>query len=160
MHPAIQLLTSGLTLEKTGKESTDAVCSYVDSRDSAETHVLALTTEAAGNERILTCASKLLLFYLRKPTISALRLYEDNFSWQDVYDVLREEPPFEGYPRGPQPGSTRGKVWEDALSRDKVQRIFGKTEKELFRPFSATIRDTVADLKIKGWEHEWPRHRS
>jgi len=76
---------------------------------------------------------------------------EGNFSWQDVYDAVHEHPAFEGYPAGPYPGATRGKAWDSELSREKVQRILGKDEKDLFRPFSVTVRDTVADIEARGW---------
>jgi hypothetical protein len=74
-----------------------------------------------------------------------------NFSWQDVYDALQEAPAFEGYPIGGNPGATLGKKWDNAASRVKIQRVFGKDETELFRPFSVTIRDTVSDIKARGW---------
>jgi hypothetical protein len=59
LNPAVQIILSGLEPEKTGDEAIEAFGSFIDARDCAEIHVLALTEEAAGSERILTCAGKI-----------------------------------------------------------------------------------------------------
>jgi len=117
---------------KSDKDLVASINCWVDVRDVAEAHVVALEKPEAGGERILFSAGP--------------------FTWQDFIDAARDVAPSLGL----DPSKiTKGAANYDSskvthhvyYSTEKRERILGikvKSQKE-------TTRDTLADFKARGW---------
>ncbi|KAI0043694.1 NAD(P)-binding protein [Auriscalpium vulgare] len=105
----------------TGDTSGSTVGDWVDVRDSAEVHVLALETEALGGERLATTNGL--------------------FSWQDLYDVVNAA----GYDA---PGKDTKGVGAGKLSAPILN---AKTFKYLpafkYRGFEESVKEMAVELK-------------
>jgi len=103
---------------------------WVDVRDLAEAHALALVKEAAGGERIITSAGEW--------------VWQD---WIDVANSLSPSPiPSHTLSRGT-PGGAVNIVYKVKYDTSKSDRILGlkyRTKEEL-------VRDTLADFEARGW---------
>ena len=67
------------------------------------------------------------------------------WNWQDLYDAVNESPAFENMPKG-EAAAERTALAEKPRSQ-KLLKALGRTQDQVFRPLSATIRDTVTDVK-------------
>ncbi|KAG8904135.1 methylglyoxal reductase (NADPH-dependent) gre2 [Tulasnella sp. 403] len=125
---SFKVLYLGLTNTPATNEPLDwrSVEGYIDVRDTAELHVLALITEAAANQRFFSVAG--------------------NFDWQDAYDALNKEPAFQGAYVG-SPGTGKERVFEKKYSNAKVDELFHFK----YRPFEDTIRDSWVEFERRGW---------
>ncbi|KAG5351732.1 hypothetical protein C0989_005133 [Termitomyces sp. Mn162] len=104
---------------------------YIDVRDVAEAHTLALEKEAAGGERIIISAG--------------------SYVWQDWLDVARSlsPSPIPSHPNLPAGYPGAGATAKPPLSYDtsKAQRILGLK----YRTKVEVTRDTLADFEKRGW---------
>ncbi|KAJ6616017.1 NAD-P-binding protein [Mycena sp. CBHHK59/15] len=96
---------------------------WVDVRDLARAHVLALLRAEAGGERVIVSAGP--------------------FVWQDWLDAAPRSPKFE---KGV-PGAGKSAVHLIRYDASKSQRVLGMT----YRSMEETTKDTVADWEAKGW---------
>ncbi|EJT99759.1 D-lactaldehyde dehydrogenase [Dacryopinax primogenitus] len=95
---------------------------WIDVRDVAMAHVLALQKDKAGGERILIAAGP--------------------FAWQDVYDSLQTVESSFQMPRG-SPGVKRGLV--NAADTTKAARILGLK----YRGLGEAARDTIISCRVR-----------
>ncbi|KZT51575.1 D-lactaldehyde dehydrogenase [Calocera cornea HHB12733] len=95
---------------------------WIDVRDVATAHLLALQKEKAGGERILVAAGA--------------------FAWQDVYDSMQSAQCSIPMPRG-SPGVKRGIM--NVADTSKATRLLGLT----YRPLGEAARDTLISVKIR-----------
>lgn len=119
-----------------GGKSLDALrapmSSWVDVRDAALSHVLAIEKEAAGGERLIVASGP--------------------FCWQDFIDTANALSPHpmpskEGIlPQGA-PGQGKDTVHMVRYDTSKAQRILGIAPKGM----EETTRDTLADYESRGW---------
>ncbi|KAI0037737.1 NAD(P)-binding protein [Auriscalpium vulgare] len=107
-----------------GETSGTTVGDWVDVRDTAELHVLALETPALGGERLATTNGL--------------------YAWQDIYDVLNAA----GYdvPGKATKGAGAGKVNAPILNT-KTFKFFPGFK---YRSFEESVTDMAADLKAAG----------
>jgi len=141
--PAIQEITGGPAgLNTSLKSWYDAIVAdgpktqellstsnvWVDVRDAALAHVLALQKEAAGGERIIISAG--------------------SFNWQEWLDVANTVHPYP-LPNHPPPKGIPEleKVHNIQYDTAKERRIFGIK----FRTMEETSRDTLENFAEKGW---------
>lgn len=106
---------------------------WVDVRDLAEAHRLALEKQEAGGERIIICSGP--------------------FKWQDFIDAANalDPPPklSKPIPKG-RPGSGSGHPHTVHLANydtSKSDRVFGLK----YRTIATTTKDTFADYQARGW---------
>ncbi|KAJ7466026.1 D-lactaldehyde dehydrogenase [Mycena latifolia] len=97
---------------------------WVDVRDLARAHVLALVKAAAGGERIIISAG--------------------SFVWQDCLDAAPDSPQDQ---KGV-PGGEKGAVRRIRFDASKSARVLGMTA---YRGLEEMVRDTVADWEARGW---------
>ncbi|KAG5719285.1 NADPH-dependent methylglyoxal reductase GRE2 [Termitomyces sp. T112] len=104
---------------------------YIDVRDVAEAHTLALEKEAAGGERIIISAG--------------------SYVWQDWLDVARSlsPSPIPSHPDLPVGFPGAGATAKPPVRYDtsKAQRILGLK----YRTKVEVTRDTLADFERRGW---------
>ncbi|KAG8939389.1 methylglyoxal reductase (NADPH-dependent) gre2 [Tulasnella sp. 419] len=122
-------LLMSIKAPRTEEQLVQREASYTDVRDVAQIYVELLIKEKAGNERFIACAG--------------------SYSWQDIYDVLNEEPAFPGVPVG-KPRATKGKEYDCQIDASKLQALLGVTAKETYRPFAETIRDIATQALQDG----------
>ncbi|KAG2007029.1 D-lactaldehyde dehydrogenase [Coprinopsis cinerea AmutBmut pab1-1] len=106
------------------KEGLSFAASWVDVRDVAQGHVLALQKEAAGGERII--------------------LSEGSFVWQDWVDVANKFKSKRELPKG-MPEIER--VYKFQMDASKATRILGIT----YRSKEDTMKDLLEDFERRGW---------
>ncbi|KAJ7744054.1 hypothetical protein DFH07DRAFT_749660 [Mycena maculata] len=112
-----------LTVPQTPATRHSGSC-WVDVRDLARAHVLALLKEAAGGERIIVSAGP----YLTRNTVDAAPDSDDK------------------YQKGV-PGSGKDAVHQIRYDASKSVRVLGMT----YRTMEETARDTTADWEARGW---------
>lgn len=109
------------------QQSLGAAGNFVDVRDVAKTHLLALTKEKAGGNRFISNSDK------------------GAFTWQDVVDVLHDKLPGDDIvktrvPRGyPETGVS---VKQMGFSNKKARELLGQS----FTPFEVSVLDTFHSL--------------
>ncbi|KAL0948587.1 hypothetical protein HGRIS_011146 [Hohenbuehelia grisea] len=115
-----------------GGKTDDALASqgscWIDVRDLADAHRLALEKADAGGQRIIVSA--------------------EAYVWQDWLDAANSlsPPPDRPLPKG-RPGAGKSAVHQIQYDTSKAQRILGLK----YRTKEETLRDVLADLKVKGW---------
>jgi len=110
-----------------GDTSGSLVGDWVDVRDSALLHVLALETPAAGGERILTT--------------------NGTFAWQDLYDILIDA----GYPNIPgkeSKGVGKNKVNKTRFSNAKSLKLFPEFK---YRGLEEAVKEMGAYFQEAGF---------
>ncbi|KZO94382.1 NAD-P-binding protein [Calocera viscosa TUFC12733] len=95
---------------------------WIDVRDVACAHLLALQKEKAGGERVLIAAGA--------------------FAWQDVYDSMHAVQSTIPMPRG-SPGVKRGAM--NIADTSKATRLLGLT----YRALGEAARDTIISVKVR-----------
>ncbi|KAF9229899.1 hypothetical protein BU15DRAFT_57759, partial [Melanogaster broomeanus] len=103
---------------------------WIDVRDLAEAHALALETEAAGGERFLVCAGL--------------------WKWQDFIDAANElNPPPKLSTTLPVGIKGAGKTAKHLMiyNTAKADRVLGLK----YRSMAETTKDTLADYEARGW---------
>ncbi|TIB82311.1 NAD(P)-binding protein [Wallemia mellicola] len=109
------------------QQSLGAAGNFVDVRDVAKTHLLALMKEVAGGQRFLSNSDK------------------GGFTWQDVADVLHEKLPNDDIVKNRvlrgSPG-TGVNVKQMGFSNKKAQELLGQS----FTPFEVSVLDTFHSL--------------
>ncbi|CAK5277838.1 unnamed protein product [Mycena citricolor] len=101
---------------------------YVDVRDIARAHVLALEREAAGGERIIVCADK-------------------NYTWQDIIDALPPAAAASGKYQKGNPGTGKDVVQNTLHDNAKSVRILGMKYHTLEEMTAATVEQWSG----RGW---------
>ncbi|KAJ3517035.1 hypothetical protein NLJ89_g748 [Agrocybe chaxingu] len=115
------------------KEALSQSPAWVDVRDTALAHVLALNNEAAGAERILTVSDFEGVCYWQK--------------WIDTVNNLKPNPhPSHKFIFG-YPEIAQEKVVLATLDKSKEERIFGIK----FKTMEETAKDTLEDFARRGW---------
>eukprot|EP01111_Echinosteliopsis_oligospora_P010552 TRINITY_DN3311_c0_g1_i2.p1 TRINITY_DN3311_c0_g1~~TRINITY_DN3311_c0_g1_i2.p1 ORF type:complete len:354 (-),score=75.33 TRINITY_DN3311_c0_g1_i2:893-1909(-) len=101
---------------------------YVDVRDLALAHVLALETKAASNQRYLVTAG--------------------NYSWQQLADICNSK--FAGNTKAPKgnPGET---IPEQAVDTSKVRRDLGLTFRTVEETFTDSVQQVIDMQKAGKW---------
>jgi len=119
-----QLLTSG---DENGNkaEGMDHGSAWVDVRDIADAHVLAIETEAAGGERIIVSAGE--------------------FVWQDWVDVAPPGLDLTARKTTGTAGITG--VFERRFDTSKEKKLWGIK----FKTMAETFKETVDDFVQRGW---------
>ncbi|EIN05348.1 D-lactaldehyde dehydrogenase [Punctularia strigosozonata HHB-11173 SS5] len=103
---------------------------WVDVRDLAEAHRLAIEKEAAGGERFIVTPGP--------------------FKWQDWVDAANALTPplYDNLPKGkPGAGKAPGVVYPVRYDVSKADRILGIK----YTSLEASTRDSLADFKARGW---------
>ncbi|KAH6913610.1 D-lactaldehyde dehydrogenase [Coprinopsis sp. MPI-PUGE-AT-0042] len=114
-----QVLTSG---EKA--EGMDHGSAWIDVRDIADAHVLAIETEAAGGERVVVSAGE--------------------FVWQDWVDIAPAGLEFNR--KSTHTAGITG-VFERRFDTSKEKKIYGMK----LRTMEETLKDTLEDFVQRGW---------
>jgi len=117
---------------KSDKDLVASVNSWVDVRDIAEAHVVALEKPGAGGERILFAA--------------------EPYTWQDFIDAAKDVAPSLGLDPSKlskgvssyDPSKVTHHVYYSTEKRERILGIKVRSKKE-------TTRDTLADFKARGW---------
>jgi len=109
-----------------GETSGKLVSDWVDVRDSAKQHVLALSTPAAGGERILSTAG--------------------TYAWQDLYDVLHDAG-FKNIPGKESYGAGKSKAATPTFSNAKSLKIFPGF---VYHSLSESVKEMGDDLVASG----------
>ncbi|KAL0958645.1 hypothetical protein HGRIS_013981 [Hohenbuehelia grisea] len=115
-----------------GGKTDDALASqgfcWIDVRNLADAHRLALENADAGGQRIIVSA--------------------EAYFWQDWLDAANSlsPPPDRPLPKG-RPGAGKSAVHQIQYDARKAQRILGLK----YRTKEETLRDVLEDLKVKGW---------
>jgi nucleoside-diphosphate-sugar epimerase len=99
---------------------------WVDVRDVALSHVLALTSAAAANQRIITSAA--------------------SFSFQEFLDIAAKLYPDIVKDKGV-PGAGKDAVHKIQYKNEKSVEVLGLK----YRTMEETTRDSIEDFKKRGW---------
>lgn len=122
-----QYLLGNVRAKKTDAELIAKGGDYIDVRDVAGIDADLLSAEGAGGQRYIASAGP--------------------FAWQQILDILNEQPAFPGVPKG-----TPGATPQSALptpSHAKLLTLLGRSEGDLFRSLRETIRDAFASVEAK-----------
>ncbi|EJT96899.1 D-lactaldehyde dehydrogenase [Dacryopinax primogenitus] len=119
LNASVQILYDAVLTPMTGEVLYQFMGSWVDVRDVALAHALALQKEEAGGERIIVSAGQL--------------------TWQDVYDALSSpslDPPFPNAPKGTPSAQRKGMQF---YSTEFCNKLFGIQ----FKGLGESARDTM-----------------
>ncbi|KAJ3573251.1 hypothetical protein NP233_g2544 [Leucocoprinus birnbaumii] len=110
---------------------------WVDVRDMALAHILALQKEAAGGERIVVSAGP--------------------FIWQDLVDIANQLTPYP-LPSHPPPKGIPGldKTYLVHFKPNKQEKILGMPVSSL-RTMEETVRDALTEFAARGWPEQITR---
>lgn len=122
LNSSIGIFTKYLSPDSSPKQGVN----YVDVRDAAKIHTLALSTEAAGGERIFASGG--------------------NHCVQDIWNIANKlSPPIPTIPKG-EPGTTHTPSMQ--IDHSKALSIFPDFT---FRPLESPVTDLVLQLQSNGW---------
>ncbi|KAE9390117.1 D-lactaldehyde dehydrogenase [Gymnopus androsaceus JB14] len=121
-----------------GGKSLDALANvgagWVDVRDIALAHVLALTKDEAGGERLL--------------------ISKGEFTWQDFIDAANSLPPsalpLDKLPKG-NPGAGKSCQHKILYDARKAERILGLGAEVKYHTMEETSKDSLEDFARRGW---------
>lgn len=124
---------------------------WVDVRDAAEQHVLALKTSAAGGERILATNgmghNEFLRSFCRFSNSSETFQTAGIYAWQDLYDVLHDAG-FKGVPGKETYGAGKNKATAPICVNTKSLKIYPDFK---YRTLSESVVDMANEFVKDGF---------
>lgn len=130
-----------------GETSGKVIGNFVDVRDAALAHILALSTPAAGGERIISAGGE--GFHTLTPTVKMGTDTADEtetFAWQDLYDILIDEG-FASVPGRETYGKSKAAATPPVYSNAKSLKLFPGVQ---YRGLRESVQEMGKELVAAG----------
>jgi hypothetical protein len=125
---------------------------WIDVRDVAKMHILALRTPEAGGHRMLATSEPLIFQDLRTSASLLCTILSTDHSAVDIANAMTP-PPYPKMAKGnPGSGTASGIVQTIQLKAEKQREIFGMGITHRFRTKEEMMKDTLNRFKALGFE--------